>query len=84
MSNGPALTPNASGDAEAGPALNAPPLSAQLRRQQTLGLRLGEEQDVVEPARALAVPGLTAMDREQLTAWAAPVIEQLLTGPAPG
>jgi AcrR family transcriptional regulator len=33
---------------------------------------------------ALTVPGLTAMDREQLTAWAAPVIEQLLTGPAPG
>jgi AcrR family transcriptional regulator len=32
---------------------------------------------------ALTVPGLTAMDREQLTAWAAPVIEQLLTGPAP-
>jgi AcrR family transcriptional regulator len=31
----------------------------------------------------LAVPGLTTMDRDQLTAWAAPVIEQLLTGPVP-
>jgi AcrR family transcriptional regulator len=33
---------------------------------------------------ALAAPALAAMDRDQLTAWAAPVIEQLLTGPAPG
>jgi hypothetical protein len=32
---------------------------------------------------ALAYPGLVLMDRAQLTAWAAPVIERLLTGPAP-
>jgi AcrR family transcriptional regulator len=32
---------------------------------------------------ALAAPGLAAMDRDQLTAWAAPVLGQLLTGPAP-
>ena len=32
---------------------------------------------------ALDSPGLVMMDRAQLTAWAAPVIERLLTGPAP-
>lgn len=32
---------------------------------------------------ALNSPGLVMMDRTQLTAWAAPIIEQLLTGPAP-
>jgi AcrR family transcriptional regulator len=32
---------------------------------------------------ALASPGLVIMDRTQLIAWAAPVIERLLTGPAP-
>jgi hypothetical protein len=42
VSNGPALTPNASGDAEAGPALNAPPMTfevngRQLRRDSNRG-----------------------------------------------
>jgi AcrR family transcriptional regulator len=32
---------------------------------------------------ALAAPGLAAMDRDQITAWATPVVDQLLTGPAP-
>ena len=32
---------------------------------------------------ALAAPGLAAMDRDQITAWATPVVNQLLTGPAP-
>jgi AcrR family transcriptional regulator len=32
---------------------------------------------------ALASPALTAMSREQMTAWATPVLAQLLTGPAP-
>jgi AcrR family transcriptional regulator len=32
---------------------------------------------------ALRAPGVTAMDQEEITAWAAPVLEQLLTGPAP-
>ena len=32
---------------------------------------------------ALASPGLAAMDRDEITAWATPVVDQLLTGPAP-
>jgi AcrR family transcriptional regulator len=32
---------------------------------------------------ALAAPGFAAMGRDQLTTWAAPLIEQILTGPAP-
>jgi AcrR family transcriptional regulator len=32
---------------------------------------------------ALAAPGVAAMSQDQVTAWAAPVVEQLLTGPAP-
>ena len=32
---------------------------------------------------ALSVPNLAGLDRDQLTAWAAPVLEQILTGPAP-
>lgn len=32
---------------------------------------------------ALAAPGLAAMDRDQIIAWATPVVDQLLTGPAP-
>jgi AcrR family transcriptional regulator len=33
---------------------------------------------------ALAAPGVAAMSQAELTAWAAPVINQLLTGPVPG
>jgi len=33
---------------------------------------------------ALAAPGVAAMSQAELSAWAAPVLEQLLTGPAPG
>jgi AcrR family transcriptional regulator len=32
---------------------------------------------------ALRAPGVAAMDQEEITAWAAPVLEQVLTGPAP-
>jgi Tetracyclin repressor-like, C-terminal domain len=32
---------------------------------------------------ALAAPDVAAMGQAQITAWAAPVIERLLTGPAP-
>jgi AcrR family transcriptional regulator len=33
---------------------------------------------------ALVAPGVAAMGQGQITAWATPVVEQLLTGPAPG
>ena len=32
---------------------------------------------------ALAAPGVAALSQGQITAWATPVVEQLLTGPAP-